>query len=186
MIQRVLHSKGNLTQSVLALGMTDFDSVIKMVHKLPYGRNKNRYDLHLVLSEQKGTCSSKHAFLKQIAEENGFNDIHLILAIFKMNALNTPKIKLILEKYKIEYIPEAHCYLKIEDKRIDITFPETINQFASNELLFEEKISAEQVNQYKISFHKTYLATWIAKNKTEYSSKQFWAIREECINHLAQ
>ena len=41
-----------------------FEELIVKVKNLPYGRNANRYDFSLVLSENKGTCSSKHAFLK--------------------------------------------------------------------------------------------------------------------------
>ena len=48
----------------------EFKELIDKIKNLPYGRNANRYDFTLVLSENKGTCSSKHAFLKDFADKN--------------------------------------------------------------------------------------------------------------------
>jgi len=59
---------------------------------LPYGRTANRTDLSLVISEQKGTCSSKHALLKEVADLNGIKGIDLIIGIYKMSEANTPGI----------------------------------------------------------------------------------------------
>ena len=33
-----------------------------------------------------------------------------------MNKKNTPEISVTLQKNQLEYIPEAHCYLKFEDQ----------------------------------------------------------------------
>ena len=38
-----------------------------------------------------------------------------------MNNLNTPKIGETILESGLEYIPEAHCYLKLNNQRIDIT-----------------------------------------------------------------
>ncbi len=51
----------------------NFDELIEKVKNIPYGRNANRYNFSLVLSENKGTCSSKHAFLKDFADKEDLN-----------------------------------------------------------------------------------------------------------------
>lgn len=48
----------------LTLSITTFREALKYVHELPYGRNNNRTDYLLVISEKCGTCSTKHALIK--------------------------------------------------------------------------------------------------------------------------
>jgi hypothetical protein len=55
-------SKDNLTLQLKNLGINNWNELTKYIQNLPYGRNANRKDLSLILTEQKGTCSSKHAF----------------------------------------------------------------------------------------------------------------------------
>lgn len=116
-----LKSTDELTELAKNHGIESWNKLTEFIKNLPYGRNKNRTDLGLVLSEMKGTCSSKHALLKSIADLNNVQNIDLVIGIYKMNELNTPKIENELTKNSIEYIPEAHCYLKINGKRIDLT-----------------------------------------------------------------
>ncbi|MBL4664011.1 MAG: hypothetical protein JKY22_10775, partial [Flavobacteriaceae bacterium] len=53
------------TTQIRELGIHDWQMLTKFIQNLPYGRNQNRIDFSLVLSERKGSCSSKHAFLKE-------------------------------------------------------------------------------------------------------------------------
>ena len=99
----------------------NFDELINKVKNIPYGRNTNRYDFSLVLSENKGTCSSKHALLKDFADKNEIENVKLFIGIFKMDEVNTPKLGDLLSKNNIKYIPEAHCYLKINQIPVDAT-----------------------------------------------------------------
>jgi hypothetical protein len=43
----------------------------------------------IVLAEQRGTCSTKHALLRRLAIEQGL-DIALVLGIYEMTERNTP------------------------------------------------------------------------------------------------
>ncbi len=115
-----LVSDKNLTQLVQARGISDWQELVQVIQSLPYGRNANRHDLGLVLKENKGTCSSKHAFLKAVADENSM-DVNLLIGIYKMDSANTPLIADALDDYELDFIPEAHCYLKIGEKRLDYT-----------------------------------------------------------------
>ncbi len=175
-----------LSKQCLDLNLGDFESVLKHILHLPYGRNTDRSNYNLVLKEQKGTCSTKHAFLKQLAIENKQEPIKLILCIYKMNGLNTNGISSVLKKYDLKYIPEAHTYLKIENRVIDVT-RNTVSEHTFEEaMLLEEQISPSQIADYKVLTHQNYLKNWIVSKKIKYNLEDIWKIREACITALNQ
>jgi len=156
-----------------------------LLSKLPYGRNSSRTDLSLVISEHKGSCSSKHAFLKKIADLNNLPNIKLILGLYKMNEKNTPGIGSVLTKHNINFIPEAHCYLQINNLKIDITTSNSDFKKLENDILKEIEIKPEQVNTFKVKYHQDFLKKWILKNNINYNFDELWNIRETCINNLS-
>lgn len=48
----------------------DFHSASEFVRNLPYKKNLNKDNLVTVFIDECGTCSTKHALLKKLAEEN--------------------------------------------------------------------------------------------------------------------
>ena len=94
-----ISSTGGISREFLNGNILSFQDAAILVKELRYKRNKNKEDLLAVFSDNCGTCSTKHALLKKLADENGCNKIKLILGIFKMNAENTPSVKKTLEKY---------------------------------------------------------------------------------------
>src|ERR1700740_2919474 len=100
-------------------GIHSFRKACDYVKQLPYRRNSDKTYLLCVFTENCGTCSTKHALLKQLAEENNATDIKLVLGIFKMNGSNTPAVKQILDEAGLNHIPEAHNYLKAKNEVID-------------------------------------------------------------------
>ncbi len=161
-----------------------WQEVVKFVKSLPYGRNSNRSDFSLVLKEGKGSCSSKHAFLKALALENNEKDIELVLAIYKMNAYNT-NIGTTISEYKLDYIPEAHCYLKILGERVDITTENSSFNKIEEAILTELTILPNQVSEYKVKFHKEFIEQWIEDEQINFSFEKIWEIREACISYLS-
>ncbi len=93
----------------------------KHISNLPYKRNSDKNNIQCVFNDLGGTCSTKHAVLRKLALENKHPEIRLILGIFKMDSEYTFKIKNTLQKFNLNYIPEAHNYLKIEDEYFDFT-----------------------------------------------------------------
>ncbi|MGB1018788.1 MAG: hypothetical protein ACPGVH_06945, partial [Chitinophagales bacterium] len=71
----ILTSEDEITKLVKSNGICSWDELTEYIRNLPYGRNENRTDLGLVLSEKKGTCSSKHALLKSIADSNNISNV---------------------------------------------------------------------------------------------------------------
>jgi hypothetical protein len=163
-----------------------FETLIGKVKNIPYGRNANRYDFSLVLSENTGTCSSKHAFLKDFADNNGIENVKLYIGIFKMNEANTPKLGNLLSNNNIEYIPEAHCYLKINQVPIDVTTVDSFYDKIKQDIIEEIEISPNQVSDFKVAYHQAFLKNWIKETNQNNTFEEIWEIREQCISKLSE
>ena len=159
----------------------NWQETINFVKQIPYGRNSNRTDFSLVLSENKGTCSSKHAYLKDFADKNAIPNVKLIIGIYKMSETNTPKIGTVLSKNNLDYIPEAHCYLKINSEIIDATSTTSDFEKIKNDILQEIEIKPYQVTDFKIEYHQNFIKNWILKHQIKHTFDQIWKIRETCI-----
>ena len=164
----------------------NFETLIEKVKNIPYGRNANRYDFSLVLSENKGTCSSKHAFLKDFADKNEIENVKLYIGIFKMNETNTPKLGDLLSNNKIKYIPEAHCYLKINQVPVDVTTVDSFYDKIKQDIVEEIAITPNQVSDFKVTYHKAFLKNWIKETNQNNTFEEIWEIREQCISKLSQ
>lgn len=164
----------------------EFKELIDKVKNIPYGRNANRYDFTLVLSENKGTCSSKHAFLKDFADKNEIKNVKLYIGIFKMNEVNTPKLGDLLSKNNINYIPEAHCYLKINQIPVDATTSDSFYDKIKHDILEEIEIIPNQVSDFKVAYHKAFLKKWIEETNQNNTFEEIWKIREQCISKLSE
>jgi hypothetical protein len=89
----------------------------------------------------------------------------------------------VLARHHLTLLPEAHCYIRIPGKRIDLTRAdqqcaiEPISRF-----LYEEDIEASQISSYKVRLHKDFLGHWIRDgNCCGLTLAELWRIREECI-----
>jgi hypothetical protein len=174
-------SEGVFTSAFSQLGKRDFRSAGQYIQTLPG-------DPMIVLTEKRGTCSTKHALLRRLAIEQNL-DIALVLGIYERSELNTPGVGAVLAKYGLVISPEAHCYLRMVRKRIDVTRAayqgpaEPIADF-----LHEEEIDPTQITNYKTEIHKEYLSRWITDNGglNGRSIVDIWKIREECIVSLSR
>lgn len=174
-----------ISNRFLESNIVDFSSAILYIQDLPYRRNSHKNHPSVVLDEQCGTCSTKHALLKSLAEENDKSVVRLMMGIYKMNASNTKSVKEVLEKYKLDYIPEAHNYLKMGSKIIDATKRGFANTLFANDLLHEEEINPNQIGNYKLNQHREYLKDWLHANpQIAYHPQELWEIREECIEAI--
>jgi len=183
--KRLLDTKP-LSSLALSSGIQTWGQLIKYVQLLPYGRNSDRANFSMVLTEKKGSCSSKHALLKLIAEENNISDVKLILAIYRMNRSNTPGIGLVLEKHGLDYIPEAHCFLKLGNLYKDFTTISSNYEKLKKDILIEKEINPIHVVQDKIDFHKNFIKDWLGQKHSSLDFEQAWLVREKCIKNLSE
>lgn len=181
-----IKSKGQISKEFIDRDILTFNQASIFVRQLAYGRNVDKDNLASVFTDNCGTCSTKHALLKKLADENNFEKVKLIVGLFQMNKKNTPEISETLQKNKLEYIPEAHCYLKFEDQIIDLTKINSKPTDFLDDLIEEIEISPEQITDYKVNYHKNYIVTWLDKNEQiNLSLNDIWIIREQCIQGLA-
>ena len=82
---------GVVTTAFLHMARTDLRTAGQYVCGLPYGRNSDPNDPLIVLAEQRGTCSTKHALLRRLAIEQGL-DVALVVGIYEMTERNTPGV----------------------------------------------------------------------------------------------
>ncbi|ERJ58990.1 hypothetical protein [Sphingobacterium paucimobilis] len=161
-----------------------FKKAAEWVSNLDYRRNVDKDNVLCVFDEQCGTCSTKHALLKRLADENGNEELQLMLGIFAMNAKNTPAIKDILKKYKLKYIPEAHNYLRAYNYILDYTGIGINETKFELDIIQELEIQPDQITDFKVKYHKDFMDNWIEENKIPYSLDELWNIREECIKAI--
>jgi hypothetical protein len=81
-----------------ALGLRRFHAAAEYVWRLPYGRTTDRADYTAVLTERRGTCSTKHALLAATAREHA-QPLQLVLGIYEMDERNTPGVGSILKQH---------------------------------------------------------------------------------------
>ena len=182
---RPFSAVGRYTALFQMAGIHDFARAARHVRALPYGRIADRQQLWLVLEEGRGSCTTKHALLAELAREQGI-DVHLTLGIFEMNERNTPGVGPVLSAYGLAYIPEAHCYLRYDGGRIDVTGAPA-GAAPIDHFLYEEPITVDQIGAYKQDLHRRFLRDWITLTDSVRgrSPEEIWRIREACIAALA-
>lgn len=182
-----INSTKPISEAFLKRNINDFYEASQFIKHLVYRRNSDKHNLFCVFEDHCGTCSTKHSLLKNLADENGETDLKLMLGIFKMNSENTPKIELILDKYHLDYIPEAHNYLKWNKEILDFTSQTWISQNFVPYLLEEIEIKPTDITDFKVNYHRQFLENWLLENpKINYKIDDIWKIREECIAALSQ
>ena len=183
-----LKCAGPVTAAFMACGITDFQAAGRYLHALPYGRTANRADFSAVLHEGRGTCSTKHALLATLAHEQQLSVV-LTLGIYEMHEHNTPGVGVVLARYGLVSLPEAHCYLTYMGTCIDVTRSGAEPTAPITQFLHEEAIVPEQIGVYKVTLHRRCMQEWVRNNPETVKGWRFedvWQIREECIAALAQ
>jgi hypothetical protein len=133
-----LRPASSITAAFSSADARTYRDAARLVYGLPYGRTSSRDNLMAVLTEGRGTCSTKHAILAELATEQRL-PVALMLGIYLMNERNTPGVSRALAHHGLAEIPEAHCYLIYDKARIDVTRDITCRAEAIAALLHEEQ-----------------------------------------------
>ena len=179
-----LRPLGRDSKALLAAGCTTYRGAARFLRELRYGRNSDRADYRLVLEERVGTCSTKHALLAAVAREQDL-PVDLTVGIYEMAEANTPGVGRVLREHGLDGIPEAHCYLRIEGRRVDITRSGVVAAEPIARFEQEWSIEPSQIGEFKLQLHHRYLREWLSQNRDlPYSFDEIWRIREACIAAL--
>lgn len=180
-------NKGPVSSEFAKYQCSDLQSAFDFIRYLPYGRNSDKSNLLTIFKDQKGTCSTKHAVLKLLLDEQEFIRFQLILGIFRMDEAYHSGVGEILKQYKLPYIPEAHNYLKFQDEILDFTNSDSTPDKFRNKLIFEVPITPTQITDYKVAKHKQMIQHWLDTEQwIPYNSDEIWDIRELCIRKLSE
>lgn len=180
-----LEDRGPLSREFLELKCHSWEEVWHYVNQLAYARTSDSNRFHLVLEERRGTCSTKHALLAALAEEQEVA-LFLMMGLMEMNAKKFPALQSVLEKYYLSSIVETHCYLIYEGERLDITFPGKRDYPQASDFLKEWIITPCEIGDVKIKRHQEEMKNWIAEKKIPYTFEKVWSIREESIDALSR
>ena len=182
-----IKQEGEISKEFLKQNILNFKDATKFIKELKYGRNANKNDLKSIFKDNCGTCSTKHSLLKKLADENNYSEVKLILGIFKMNSTNTVKIEQTLKTNSLDYIPEAHNYLKYKNEIYDFTKSDSKPSDFEYELLEEIEILPNQIADFKVEYHKKFLQNWLNNNsEINFTLDEIWKIREKCIEDLTE
>ncbi|HET7819119.1 MAG TPA: hypothetical protein VFL70_07400, partial [Bacteroidia bacterium] len=70
-----IQSNGIISKKFLGKNIFTFKKAAAFIQQLPYGRNLNKNNLASLFIDNCGTCSTKHALLKTLADENDFKKL---------------------------------------------------------------------------------------------------------------
>ena len=179
---------GGWSSQFRALGARTLQAAGRILQELPYGRLDTGRTYRDVLRDGRGTCSTKHAVLAEVAAEAQVGAL-LTVGIYDMCETNTPGVGAILAVAGLPSIPEAHCYVIIDGERIDITSRRARARYDIGELHDEFVVEPPDVATHKEPVHRKVLRHWIDAHPELLAGRDeeaVWAIREQCIEALAE
>ena len=165
-------------------GIRSFREAVEYVRALPYGRPQRLPHALAVLEEKRGTCSSKHALLKALADEHGYSQIELVYCLFLMTSTNTPAVNAVLDAGPLSAIPEAHLHLRWAGENIDATSASIHVDRLLQDRLHQRIMRLSEVPA-KSAWHKKDLQTWLHEHAPTVSLAAAWQQREHAIALLA-
>lgn len=182
-----INSTGPVSREFTRRHIFTFQEATEFLRLLPYGRNADKKDVRTLFEDKCGTCSTKHGLLKILADENKFEELELVLGIFRMNKENTPLVAKTLKMAGLTFIPEAHNYLIFKNQILDYTHSHSKPSDFAGDLMEEKIIEPDQISDFKVAYHKDYLRSWLKSNQhLKYSVEELWEVREQCIKDLTE
>jgi hypothetical protein len=107
--------------------------------------------------------------------------VSLTVGIYDMSEVNTPGVGPVLAAHGLDSIPEAHCYLRYQRCRVDVTRTGVSPQAGIARFHAEWPIEPAQIGDHKVALHRRFLADWLRERRPAVSLEELWRIREACI-----
>lgn len=112
---------GSPVQDVfLGHGIASFRDACTWVQHLEYGDTTSGHTAAALLTEQRGTCSTKHGVIAMLAAEIGL-PVHKHLGFYRMDDAMVPGVRGLLEPFGLPFVPMVHCFLRYGDVHVDLT-----------------------------------------------------------------
>jgi len=168
-----------LGAQVCALGFSRFDILAAHVKALPFGHARRPGDSLATLREAQGTNSSKHHLLATVAQHCGHPEVVLTVGIYAMSGLNTPAIGAILEAASVSSIPQTHCYLTVDNQRLDLTGPSHVSVSPLRSLTAEFFLTPDKLAERRGPLQQQALVQWATHQGMSFEAA--WALRQACL-----
>ncbi len=172
--------EGHLSRAFRARGIENLGQALDWVKDLPYGRNSSPHDAPLVVTEQRGTCSTKHAILARLALEIGV-PAELRMALFEMNEANTPGVGATLAEAGLDAMLEAHCLMDLAGVQVDVT---GLAQGEAAPVYLSFRTLDPLGLADKAPMHRIALDDWLREREQGMPLDAAWDVRERCIAAL--
>jgi hypothetical protein len=172
-----------LGSQICALGFSRFDALAAHVRALPQGHAQRPGDPLAILREERGTNSSKHHLLATVAQTCGHPEVVLTLGIYAMSEFNTPGIGEILGAASVSSIPQAYCYLTVDNQRLDFTGPPQVSGSPLRSLTAEFFLTPDKLAERMAPLQQQALAQWATQQGMSFEAA--WALRQACFAVLS-
>ncbi len=170
-----IKSVGDISKKFLALGIESFKAACDYIHELEYGSNTNYKDKMILFKENKGTCTSKHAVIAELARELDI-PVYKHVCVYKFTDEITLGASEILKKYNVPYVPLMHCFLVYDKDYFDLTEG---NHNGKNKPI-DEYIHDERVEPF-FSVHDEYLIYKKILKEKILPSKEMEGVKERSL-----
>jgi len=173
---------GHISQKFIENEINTFHEACQWVKNLPYGYNSDKNDPYIIFKENKGTCTTKHAVIGLLAQEIGL-PISKFLGFYKLNNEIITGIGEILDYYRLEYIPQIHCFLGFKTIFVDLTEGNCSGKnkpLENFDLILRVKSNLNESEEEEL--YKIGLDFYIQNNKTfcKYKKEELIEIPKEC------
>ena len=178
-----IKSNGIISKKFLELGITSFKEACMYVHNIEYGYNTNYDDKMIFFKEKKGTCTSKHATIAQLAKELNI-PMSKSVGIYRLTEEIATGTNLILKKYDLPYVPMQHCFLVYKNFRFDLTEGNCNGKNTSIEnFIYTEKVEPYISQKDEYLLYKEVLKKYVlpTKEMEGISERNILKAREESI-----
>ena len=178
-----IKSNGIISKKFLELGITSFKEACMYVHNIEYGYNTNYDDKMIFFKEKKGTCTSKHATIAQLAKELNI-PMSKSVGIYRLTEEIATGTNLILKKYDLLYVPMQHCFLVYKNFRFDLTEGNCNGKNTSIEdFIYTEKVEPFISQKDEYLLYKEVLKKYVlpTKEMEGISERNILKAREESI-----
>lgn len=172
------------SNAFLELGISRFSDACRFVQALSLARNTDPTDLLSLLSEKRGTCSTKHALLASLALEQGREDIELMVGIYLMDEVTHPQLKPIFVEHGLIGVPENYAFLRCGQKRYDFSSEGWSLVDFEHRIVREQRCDPNQTHEWKSMIHKHYIGGWLKRQQVDFTIDQIWELREKCLFQL--
>ncbi len=179
---RPLLPGGWVSTELLGRGVRTLGAAAEHLRALPYGRGTSRA-FSAPLLDGRGTCSTKHAAFKELALEQGFDDVALVLVMTALAPPVGPAVAAAAAAHGVPVIIDAHCRVDVAGEPVDLTFPDDEPPLRPGEELSQVHIAPDDVIEEKPRRHRAFVSEYAAAHGL--SAEALWAAREAFIAALA-